>query len=112
LAFTDLGESHPHQSPNKIAPANAGWPSPLHSHAVGPAWLRFALARNGALVSTRRLILYLVLAVAIAVAGFLGITAYSTRQPPVFENSAKLITAMQAFARDHETLGDQCRLLR
>jgi hypothetical protein len=56
-------------------------------------------------VSTRRLILYLVLAVAIAVAGFLGITAYSTRQPPVFENSAKLIAAMQAFARDHETLG-------
>ena len=56
-------------------------------------------------MSTRRLILYLVLAVAIAVAGFLGITAYSTRQPPVFENSAKLIAAMQAFARDHETLG-------
>ena len=36
-------EDRPSNLAQQIAPANAGRPPRLHSHAIGPAWLRFAL---------------------------------------------------------------------
>jgi len=51
-------------------------------------------------MSMRRLALYVASAIVAAVVGYVSILSYSAQAPPMFENTPKLVAAIQAFVRD------------